>query len=48
MEQARQELVNIKEMGREGLSDLRRIMFDLSPTLLGMGLVAALRDFPRL
>ena len=46
MEQTREELINIKEMGRESLSDIRRIMFDLKPSALKeRGLLATLKEY---
>jgi two-component system sensor histidine kinase DegS len=41
-----QELASIKEMGRETLTDVRRIMFELKPTLVNdSGLVTTLKEF---
>ncbi|MDD4802554.1 MAG: sensor histidine kinase [Syntrophomonas sp.] len=40
------ELLNIRDMGRESLNDIRRIMFDLKPSALkDFGLAATLKDY---
>ena len=45
-ERTMEELINIREMGRESLSDIRRIMFDLKPSALKeLGLVASLKEY---
>lgn len=45
-EQTIEELSNIRGMGRESLSDIRRIMFDLKPSALReLGLVATLKEY---
>lgn len=41
-----QEMASIKEMGRETLTDIRRIMFELKPTLVNdSGLVRTFKDY---
>ncbi|MDD3364546.1 MAG: sensor histidine kinase [Syntrophomonas sp.] len=45
-ELTKEELLNIRGMGRESLSDIRRIMFDLKPSALReLGLVATLAEY---
>jgi two-component system sensor histidine kinase DegS len=45
-ERVYQEMENIKEMGRETLTDIRRIMFELKPTLVNdSGLIRTFKDY---
>jgi two-component system sensor histidine kinase DegS len=45
-EQTMEELLNIRGMGRESLSDIRRIMFELKPSALReLGLIATLKEY---
>jgi two-component system sensor histidine kinase DegS len=46
VEYTSEELNSIKQMGRESLSDIRRIMFDLKPSAVQeVGLIATLKDY---
>jgi two-component system sensor histidine kinase DegS len=45
-ERVNQEMGSIKEMGRETLTDIRRIMFELKPTLVNdSGLIGTFKDY---